>query len=432
MITTYGCTAECRQCCFESSPRVKGRLSLEEMTKSISDAKHNFPSLLVAVFSGGEATMLKADLTAAIAHATKEGLSTRIVSNGSWGKTMASARKKVAELAGAGLKELNQQWVPARSIMHCAVAAAEHGAQGAARFMLPISRAGVPVEGWLEYSRFSALIEDLLKDRAASTAFNQDPAGYLKSRGMDGSELVKGDANVALLIAMSQPEVKQAVLDKDYRAVISYLQAAGTFSPVSTDALTQRVGHVIQHNRDAITSGLKLAPGTKLDLKTYKELLASSTGGATPLDAAALAAIGDNNDASLILGAFALVVAAVGAAVGVHSVVVAFTWLAIVSSVTVEGDGDEDEKSRSARAYGGLLQSSDPGAQQNIEVAGRLAQLTGSPRVFELTKDELAKAELGAFFAAMKEHRLLDYDEAELPDLVEATLGFTEKSVGIS
>lgn len=306
------------------------------------------------------------------------------------------------------------------------------GAQGAARFMLPISRAGVPVEGWLEYSRFSALIEDLLKDRAASTAFNHDPAGYLKSRGMDGSELVKGDANVALLIAMSQPEVKQAVLDKDYKAVISYLQAAGTFSPVSTDALTQRVGHVIQHNRDAITSGLKLAPGTKLDLKTYKKLLASSTGGATPLDAAALAAIGDNNDASLILGAFALVVAAVGAAVGVHSVVVAFTWLAIVSSVTVEGDGEEDEKSRSSRAYGGLLQSSDPGAQQNIEVAGRLAQLTGSPRVFELTKDELAKAELGAFFAAMKEHSLLDYDEAELPDLVEATLGFTEKSVGIS
>ncbi len=134
MITTYGCTAECRQCCFESSPRVKGRLSLEEMTQSISDAKRNFPSLLVAVFSGGEATMLKADLTAAIAHATNEGLSTRIVSNGSWGKTMASARRKVAELAGAGLKELNlstgkdhQEWVPAKSIMHCAVAAAEHG-----------------------------------------------------------------------------------------------------------------------------------------------------------------------------------------------------------------------------------------------------------------------------------------------------------------
>ncbi|MFV1845391.1 hypothetical protein ACNJRW_04315 [Stenotrophomonas maltophilia] len=145
-----------------------------------------------------------------------------------------------------------------------------------------------------------------------------------------------------------------------------------------------------------------------------------------------MAAIGDNNDASLILGAFALVVAAIGAAVGVHSAVVAFTWLAIVSSVTVEGDGEDDEKSRSSQAYGHLLQSSDPGAQQNIEVASRLAQLTGSPRVFELTRDELAKAELGAFFVAMKEHHLLDYDEVELPDLVEATLAFTEKSIGMS
>ncbi|EKT4087166.1 hypothetical protein QEG26_001094 [Stenotrophomonas maltophilia] len=134
LLTTYGCTAECRQCCFESSPRVKGRLSLSEMTEAISDAKRSYPSLIVAVFSGGEATMLKADLTAAIAHATQEGLSTRIVSNGSWGKTAAGARKKVAELVGAGLKELNlstgkdhQEWVPAQSIMHCAVAAAEHG-----------------------------------------------------------------------------------------------------------------------------------------------------------------------------------------------------------------------------------------------------------------------------------------------------------------
>ncbi|MDA5341490.1 MULTISPECIES: radical SAM/SPASM domain-containing protein [Stenotrophomonas] len=134
MITTYGCTAECRQCCFESSPRIKGRLSLEEMKQSISDAKHSFTSLLVAVFSGGEATMLKADLSAAVAHATQEGLSTRIVSNGSWGRTLSSARRKIAELADAGLKELNlstgkdhQEWVPAKSIMHCAVAAAEHG-----------------------------------------------------------------------------------------------------------------------------------------------------------------------------------------------------------------------------------------------------------------------------------------------------------------
>lgn len=305
------------------------------------------------------------------------------------------------------------------------------GSRGADRFLLPISRAGVPVEGWLEFSRFSSLIEDLLLDPAASAEFNRNPSAFLKSRGMDGSDLVKNDANVALLIALSQPEVKQAVLSKDYRSVISYLQAAGTFSPVSTDALTRSVSQVIKRNRDSIVSELKLPPGTKLDIESYKALLTTSGGGATPLDAAALAAIGGNNDA-LVLGAFALLVSAVLAAVGVHSAVVVFTWAAVVSSVKVEGGGDDNEESRAARSYGDLLQRSDAGAQQNIEVAGRLAQLTGSVAVYDLTKDDLAKAELGAFFVAMKEHSLLDYDDVDLPGLVEATLLYTQKSLSVN
>lgn len=59
-----------------------------------------------------------------------------------------------------------------------------------------------------------------------------------------------------------------------------------------------------------------------------------------------------------------------------------------------------------------------------------MARLTGSAGIYELTKDDLARAELSAFFAAMKEQHLLDYDDGELPDLVEATLLHTEKSVG--
>lgn len=304
------------------------------------------------------------------------------------------------------------------------------GSHGADRLLLPISRAGVPAEGWLEYARFSALIEDLLLDRTASADFNRDPSAFLKTRGMDGSELVKSDVNVALLVAMSQSEVKQAVQDRDYRAVVSYLQAAGTFSPVSTDALTQRVGQIIQRNRDSIANELELTPGAKLDLKTYRTLLATSGGGATPLDTAALASLSDSSSTPEVLGAFAVVVAAVVAAVGVHSAVVAFTLAAIVSSVLVNGGGEDNVESRTARPYGELLQRTDPGARQNLEVAARLARLTGSAGIYELTKDDLARAELSAFFAAMKEQHLLDYDDGELPDLVEATLLHTEKSVG--
>ncbi|MCF5935674.1 radical SAM protein, partial [Xanthomonas perforans] len=133
-ITTYRCTAACTQCCFESSPNVKGRLSRDEMMQALHDVKDSFPSLRVVVFTGGEATLLKDDLIAVIAEAASLDLVTRIVSNGSWGKTKASATRMAGKLAGAGLRELNistgkdhQEWVPHESVVNAAEAAFNAG-----------------------------------------------------------------------------------------------------------------------------------------------------------------------------------------------------------------------------------------------------------------------------------------------------------------
>lgn len=133
-ITTYRCTAACVQCCFESSPTVKGRLSRDEMIAALHDARDSFPSLSVVVFTGGEATLLKDDLISVIAEATSIGLVTRMVSNGSWAKTKASGRRWVDKLVAAGLRELNissgkdhQEWVPHASVVNAAEAALEAG-----------------------------------------------------------------------------------------------------------------------------------------------------------------------------------------------------------------------------------------------------------------------------------------------------------------
>lgn len=134
VLCTYQCTAACKQCCFESSPKVRGRLSKQVILDRISEAKAEFPSLKLVVFSGGEATLLKNDLFEAIAHATSLGLLTRIVSNASWGKTTQTARKMAASLRSAGLSELNistgkdhQEWVPAESAINATRAALEQG-----------------------------------------------------------------------------------------------------------------------------------------------------------------------------------------------------------------------------------------------------------------------------------------------------------------
>jgi len=107
ILCTYQCTAACRQCCFESSPQIKGRLTRQTIIARIKEAKSAFPNLKVVVFSGGEALMLKDDLFASIAHCTSEGLLTRVVSNGYWGKTPKMAQNTVAKLQKAGLRELN-------------------------------------------------------------------------------------------------------------------------------------------------------------------------------------------------------------------------------------------------------------------------------------------------------------------------------------
>lgn len=132
ILTTYQCTAACTQCCFESSPSVHGRLSRQEIFDSITEAKSSFPGLQLVVFSGGEAFLLKKDLFDAVALATSYGLKTRIVTNGSWGKTPQSAFRTADKLKQAGITEINissgvdhQEWVPVQSVVNAAFALAK-------------------------------------------------------------------------------------------------------------------------------------------------------------------------------------------------------------------------------------------------------------------------------------------------------------------
>lgn len=134
-ITTYQCTAACKECCFESSPTLKSdRLDSETMIRVIKEAIATLPSLELVVFSGGECFMLKDELFKTIAFATSQGLKTRCVSNGYWGKTPAAAQRIAAKLAEAGIGEINlstglehQEWVPLSSILNCSQALVESG-----------------------------------------------------------------------------------------------------------------------------------------------------------------------------------------------------------------------------------------------------------------------------------------------------------------
>lgn len=134
LITTYRCTASCYNCCFNCSPTYEKMMSLEEMEDYITICKELFPSIEVVVFTGGECTLLKENLFSAINFATQKGLTTRIVSNGYWGRNKAHAKEIIEKLVDNGLSELNistgkdhSEYVPITSVINAVNAAIENG-----------------------------------------------------------------------------------------------------------------------------------------------------------------------------------------------------------------------------------------------------------------------------------------------------------------
>ncbi len=134
IITTYRCNAACIECCFECTPKVRGRLSLASMQRHIDQAVTEFPGLKLIVFSGGECFLLKRDLYAAIAHAHQHSLLTRCVTNGFWGKTKKLCDETVRQLVQAGITEINistgldhQEWVPVQSVIRAAQTLVDSG-----------------------------------------------------------------------------------------------------------------------------------------------------------------------------------------------------------------------------------------------------------------------------------------------------------------
>jgi MoaA/NifB/PqqE/SkfB family radical SAM enzyme len=134
IIPTYRCNASCKECCFESNPYIKHRMTRDELLSVIQKVKIEFPNVRYVVLTGGEITLLQDDLIDSIKLLKKLDLGSRIVTNGHWGRTDESAIKWVNKLVDAGLNELNlstgdehQEWVPFASVARAAYHALKRG-----------------------------------------------------------------------------------------------------------------------------------------------------------------------------------------------------------------------------------------------------------------------------------------------------------------
>lgn len=133
-ITTYKCTASCRNCCFGCTPEKPLDADSGKIIKLIDAGADGFPSLQLAVFTGGECFLLGKSLDKIVMHAKDKGWKTRCVTNGFWARTPAAAEKRLEELKNAGLTEINfsagfahQEFVPSDHVLNGAIAAARIG-----------------------------------------------------------------------------------------------------------------------------------------------------------------------------------------------------------------------------------------------------------------------------------------------------------------
>lgn len=134
IITTYQCTAACNDCCFSCTPKIKERLSKEEIFSSIDNAKKSFSDLEIVVFTGGECFMLGKDLFESIERCTSLGLKSRCVTNGYWGRNPNKAESVARKLKASGITEMNistgldhQKWVSKDTVVNATKALLSEG-----------------------------------------------------------------------------------------------------------------------------------------------------------------------------------------------------------------------------------------------------------------------------------------------------------------
>ena len=134
LLTTFKCTAQCNNCCFQCSPKSQKKMSFNEMKTWLGKCLDTYPTIKIVVFSGGECTLLGKSLLDIIAFVSSREVSTRIVTNAWWAKSYDVAYDYVAKLKERGLTEINfstgdehQQWVPFGNVRNAALAAYKQG-----------------------------------------------------------------------------------------------------------------------------------------------------------------------------------------------------------------------------------------------------------------------------------------------------------------
>jgi|GEM_PF-1544352 len=304
----------------------------------------------------------------------------------------------------------------------------------ATKMLLPLSRGGMPTEGWDRWSKLTAAVVEMFSDSSQRKAFNTNPQKFLASFGYDSSAI---DApTIALLVALSDPLVQSAALNKDYVSLLNYLHVAGALEKPKPDTLTKQMSKVLSNNLAMIKEALGLAPDAPLDAETVKRFVSSSASVPTAAD---LAAIG--NIAQLVrvapgqavAGSIAAVVAAVEAAVGVQVFAVLFNYVTFVTHTSVTGPSPRKRprpsQSMSAGIFTGQMSRLDPDICDSCTVAQRAAAMLGAPELYSEHAKLVIHNEVASFLRAMQQVGLIGFEESAFDTIVDTVYQYGMRTI---
>jgi MoaA/NifB/PqqE/SkfB family radical SAM enzyme len=133
LLITERCNIECSHCWFESGPERMGRMTLEEASSYIDQARE-IPTVEWISFTGGEPFLLPDMLKDLIGYASDRGLRTECVTNCFWAESEERALGLLQRLEGAGLDAINisaddfhQRHIPFERVKNCYSAASRLG-----------------------------------------------------------------------------------------------------------------------------------------------------------------------------------------------------------------------------------------------------------------------------------------------------------------
>lgn len=314
----------------------------------------------------------------------------------------------------------------------------------AEKMVLPLAESGIPAEALTDLSRVSTLVESVLTDEKAAGAFFAGPGKYFEAHGLDGTDSTLVDTSVRMLVALTEPSVKNALVRRNYPELFAYLEAAGVFEPRNPSELQARVQRLISDNlteiRRAIDERSK-TPMTRQEQSELLEILRESGALNAEDELAAVARVLNGNSGEVTIAACSAMAACV---VGIALMAALYVSVAIAATVAVLAGisisiavmtaifagGSTLPQSFSA-PFTGQFMRLDPAAIRNIQRAYKIAAVTHDGQMQLHALRGLIREEVEAVLVSLSNLQIISIDRQTMPKAVDAVAHYACRSAGI-